>query len=122
MAGTPKTIVDEMEEWFFGEACDGFNIMFPRVPGGLDDLVDRVVPELQRRDLFRRRTAHQRCAASNSKRNSRASRLRPNPDRNQWFADSPLEGTGFELLVRGRVRLLGSEIERLDEAAVDAHR
>jgi alkanesulfonate monooxygenase len=54
MVGTAKTIVDQMEEWFFGEACDGFNIMFPWVPGGLDDFVDRVVPELQRRDLFRR--------------------------------------------------------------------
>jgi alkanesulfonate monooxygenase len=54
MVGTPKTIVDEMEEWFFGEACDGFNIMFPWVPGGLDEFVDRVVPELQRRGLFRR--------------------------------------------------------------------
>ena len=54
MVGTPKTIVDQMEEWFFGEACDGFNIMFPWVPGGLDEFVDRVVPELQRRGLFRR--------------------------------------------------------------------
>jgi alkanesulfonate monooxygenase len=54
MVGTPKTIADQMEEWFFGEACDGFNIMFPWVPGGLDDFVDRVVPELQRRGIFRR--------------------------------------------------------------------
>ncbi|HEV8680462.1 MAG TPA: LLM class flavin-dependent oxidoreductase, partial [Stellaceae bacterium] len=54
MVGTPKTIVDQMEEYFFGGACDGFNIMFPWVPGGLDDFVDRVVPELQRRSLFRR--------------------------------------------------------------------
>ncbi len=54
MVGTPKTIVDQMEEFFFGGACDGFNIMFPYVPGGLDDFVDRVVPELQRRGLFRR--------------------------------------------------------------------
>ena len=54
MVGTPKTIADEMEEWFFGNACDGFNIMFPWVRGGLDDFVDRVVPELQRRGLFRR--------------------------------------------------------------------
>jgi FMN-dependent oxidoreductase (nitrilotriacetate monooxygenase family) len=53
MVGTPKTIVDQMEEFFFGNACDGFNIMFPWVPGGLDDFVDRVVPELQRRGLFR---------------------------------------------------------------------
>ena len=54
MVGTPKTIVDQMQEFFFGNACDGFNIMFPWVPGGLDDFVDRVVPELQRRGLFRR--------------------------------------------------------------------
>ena len=54
MVGTPRTIADRMEEWFFGAACDGFNIMFPWVPGGLDEFVDRVVPELQRRGLFRR--------------------------------------------------------------------
>ena len=54
MVGTPSMIVDQMEEWFFGEGCDGFNIMFPWVPGGLDEFVDRVVPEMQRRGLFRR--------------------------------------------------------------------
>ena len=52
--GTPATIADEMEEWLETEACDGFNIMFPYLPGGLDDFVDKVVPELQRRGLFRR--------------------------------------------------------------------
>jgi FMN-dependent oxidoreductase (nitrilotriacetate monooxygenase family) len=54
MVGTPKMIADQMEEWLYGDACDGFNIMFPWVPGGLDEFVDRVVPELQRRGLFRR--------------------------------------------------------------------
>ncbi|MBM4257396.1 MAG: LLM class flavin-dependent oxidoreductase [Deltaproteobacteria bacterium] len=54
MIGTPTMIADEMEEWLKTEACDGFNIMFPYLPGGLDDFVDRVVPELQRRELFRR--------------------------------------------------------------------
>ena len=54
MTGTPKTIADQMEEWLAAEACDGFNVMFPYVPGGLDDFVDKVVPELQRRGLFRR--------------------------------------------------------------------
>lgn len=54
MVGTPAMIADQMEEWFTGEACDGFNVMFPYVPGGLDDFVDQVVPELQRRGLFRR--------------------------------------------------------------------
>jgi hypothetical protein len=54
LVGTPATIADEMEEWLEARACDGFNIMFPYVPGGLDDFVDRVVPELQRRGRFRR--------------------------------------------------------------------
>jgi alkanesulfonate monooxygenase len=36
------------------EGCDGFNVMFPYAPGGLDDFVEQVVPELQRRGLFRR--------------------------------------------------------------------
>jgi alkanesulfonate monooxygenase len=54
MVGTPKTIADEMEEWIETEASDGFTIMFPYLPGGLDDFVDGVVPELQRRGLFRR--------------------------------------------------------------------
>ncbi len=54
MVGTAQSIADQMEEWFFGGACDGFNIMFPTVPAGLDEFVDRVVPELQRRGLFRR--------------------------------------------------------------------
>lgn len=52
--GTPKTIADEMEQWLLEDACDGFNIMFPYLPTGLDDFVDRVVPELQRRGIFRR--------------------------------------------------------------------
>jgi len=54
MIGTPATIADQMEEWLASDASDGFNVMFPYVPGGLDDFVDRVVPELQRRGLFRR--------------------------------------------------------------------
>jgi alkanesulfonate monooxygenase len=52
--GTPQTIADAMEEWLVTEACDGFNVMFPFVPEGLDDFVDKVVPELQRRGIFRR--------------------------------------------------------------------
>jgi alkanesulfonate monooxygenase SsuD/methylene tetrahydromethanopterin reductase-like flavin-dependent oxidoreductase (luciferase family) len=54
MVGTSATIADEMEEWLAAEAADGFIIMFPYLPGGLDDFVERVVPELQRRGLFRR--------------------------------------------------------------------
>jgi alkanesulfonate monooxygenase len=54
MVGTPHTIADEMEEWLMTEASDGFTIQFPYLPGGLDDFVEQVVPELQRRGLFRR--------------------------------------------------------------------
>jgi len=54
MAGTPRTIADQMEQWLCSDACDGFNIMFPYLPGGLDDFVARVIPELQGRGLFRR--------------------------------------------------------------------
>lgn len=53
MVGTPQTIADEMEEWLMDRASDGFTMMFPYVPGGLEDFVDGVVPELQRRGIFR---------------------------------------------------------------------
>lgn len=52
--GTPKTIADQMEQWLVERGSDGFNVMFPYLPEGLDDFVDKVVPELQRRGLFRR--------------------------------------------------------------------
>jgi FMN-dependent oxidoreductase (nitrilotriacetate monooxygenase family) len=52
--GTPATIADQMGEWLHTDASDGFNILFPFLPEGLDDFVDRVIPELQRRGLFRR--------------------------------------------------------------------
>jgi alkanesulfonate monooxygenase SsuD/methylene tetrahydromethanopterin reductase-like flavin-dependent oxidoreductase (luciferase family) len=54
MVGTPETIADEMEEWLETRGSDGFTVMFSHLPGGLDDFCDRVVPELQRRGLFRR--------------------------------------------------------------------
>jgi alkanesulfonate monooxygenase len=54
MVGTPGEIADTMQEWLETDASDGFNIMFHTVPAGLDDFVNMVVPELQRRGLFRR--------------------------------------------------------------------
>nr|WP_314256852.1 LLM class flavin-dependent oxidoreductase [uncultured Devosia sp.] len=51
--GTPEQIADEMESWFQGRAADGFNVLPPVFPTGLEDFVDHVVPELQRRGLFR---------------------------------------------------------------------
>jgi alkanesulfonate monooxygenase len=52
--GTPKMIADHMEEWLEARASDGFTLQFPYLPEGLDDVVERVIPELQRRGLFRR--------------------------------------------------------------------
>lgn len=52
--GTPETIADGLQLWLDEEACDGFNIMFPYLPEGLDDFVDKVVPELQKRGIFRK--------------------------------------------------------------------
>ena len=51
--GTPAQIVDIMEHWFANGAADGFNVMPAWLPGSLDDFVDMVIPELQRRGLFR---------------------------------------------------------------------
>ncbi|HVH75441.1 MAG TPA: LLM class flavin-dependent oxidoreductase [Stellaceae bacterium] len=54
LTGTPKTIADTLEEWFVEGAADGYNVLPPYFPGAFADFVDRVVPELQRRGLFRR--------------------------------------------------------------------
>lgn len=54
MIGTPESIADEIERWYRTGAADGFNLMPPMYPHGFSDFVDHVVPELQRRGLFRR--------------------------------------------------------------------
>jgi FMN-dependent oxidoreductase (nitrilotriacetate monooxygenase family) len=53
VVGTPKKIADTLEEWFVEKAADGFNILPPYFPGAFADFVDLVIPELQRRGLFR---------------------------------------------------------------------
>jgi alkanesulfonate monooxygenase len=53
IVGTPNEAADVMENWFTTGACDGFNFVPSYYPGGLDDFVDMVVPELQRRGLYR---------------------------------------------------------------------
>jgi alkanesulfonate monooxygenase len=57
MVGTAAEIADTMQAWLETEASDGFNVMFPTVPAGLDDFVELVIPELQRRGIFRREYA-----------------------------------------------------------------
>jgi alkanesulfonate monooxygenase SsuD/methylene tetrahydromethanopterin reductase-like flavin-dependent oxidoreductase (luciferase family) len=51
--GTPKRIADILAEWFVGGLADGFMILPAYFPGAFHDFVDLVVPELQRRGLFR---------------------------------------------------------------------
>ncbi|MGP0012094.1 LLM class flavin-dependent oxidoreductase [Pseudomonas sp.] len=51
--GTPTQIADELQAWFEQGAADGFNVLVPHLPGGLEDFAASVVPELQRRGLFR---------------------------------------------------------------------
>lgn len=53
-AGTPEQVADAIQHWFQSGAADGFNIMPPVLPSGLDIFVDQVVPILQDRGLFRR--------------------------------------------------------------------
>lgn len=53
IAGTPTEVADQMQEWF-ETACDGFVIAATHMPGGYEDFVRLIVPELQRRGLFRK--------------------------------------------------------------------
>jgi alkanesulfonate monooxygenase SsuD/methylene tetrahydromethanopterin reductase-like flavin-dependent oxidoreductase (luciferase family) len=51
--GTPQSIADELETWLNEDAADGFTVVFPFLPQGLDAVAERLIPELQRRNLFR---------------------------------------------------------------------
>ena len=52
--GTGPEVADQMQEWFEGDACDGFVIAATHSPGAYEDVVRMVVPELQKRGVFRR--------------------------------------------------------------------
>ena len=53
VVGSADTVADQMQAWFEQGAADGFNLMPPSLPAGLDDMIDLVLPELRRRGLFR---------------------------------------------------------------------
>ena len=53
LKGTAQHIADQLEEWFVNDGADGFNLLPQILPGSLNDFVDLVIPELQRRGLFR---------------------------------------------------------------------
>jgi FMN-dependent oxidoreductase (nitrilotriacetate monooxygenase family) len=55
--GTADEVADQMEHWMESEACDGFVVAATHSPGAYEDVVRLVVPELQRRDVFRREYA-----------------------------------------------------------------
>ncbi|MFG1477997.1 LLM class flavin-dependent oxidoreductase [Xanthobacter sp. V4C-4] len=54
VVGTPEQIADALEERFVKEGADGFNIMAPHLPGGLEDFIEQVLPILRKRGLFRK--------------------------------------------------------------------
>ena len=53
LIGTPQSIADDFQQWFEAGAADGFNVMFSGLHEGISDFAEGVVPELQRRGLFR---------------------------------------------------------------------
>jgi len=53
LIGSVKHVADEMERWFTQGAADGFNVIPPIFPTGVEQIVRHLIPELQRRGLFR---------------------------------------------------------------------
>jgi FMN-dependent oxidoreductase (nitrilotriacetate monooxygenase family) len=53
VVGTAKDIADQLEDWFVNFGADGYNLKPSLIPDSLDDFVDQVVPELQKRGIFR---------------------------------------------------------------------
>ena len=60
--GNAAMVADVMEEWFTDRACDGFVLVPPYFPAAFDEFIDQVVPELQRRGIFRRDYSGLLCA------------------------------------------------------------
>lgn len=54
LVGTPEQVADSIGQWFTQRAADGFNLNFDVFPSGLEHIVDQLVPELQRRGIFRK--------------------------------------------------------------------
>jgi alkanesulfonate monooxygenase len=54
LVGTPSMVADSMQCWFENSACDGFNLIPPMFPDDFESFVDLVIPELQRRGIYRK--------------------------------------------------------------------
>lgn len=50
--GSPSTVADELERWVAEADLDGFNIGYVTTPGTFEDVVDLLIPELQRRGVY----------------------------------------------------------------------
>jgi alkanesulfonate monooxygenase SsuD/methylene tetrahydromethanopterin reductase-like flavin-dependent oxidoreductase (luciferase family) len=53
VSGTARSIADLMQTWFEQRACDGFALMPTYFPRGVQDIAEQLIPELQKRGLFR---------------------------------------------------------------------
>ena len=53
LMGPPELVADQMEEWLSNGGADGFTIQFPYLPQGLDDFVEKLVPILQKKGIYR---------------------------------------------------------------------
>ncbi|WP_128932028.1 LLM class flavin-dependent oxidoreductase [Bradyrhizobium zhanjiangense] len=53
VVGTAEQVADDLEAWFKSGACDGFALIFPFSPRLIENFVDKVVPILRSRGLFR---------------------------------------------------------------------
>lgn len=52
VVGSPSTVADTMERWISETDLDGFNIGYVTTPGTFEDVVDLLIPELQRRGVY----------------------------------------------------------------------
>jgi alkanesulfonate monooxygenase SsuD/methylene tetrahydromethanopterin reductase-like flavin-dependent oxidoreductase (luciferase family) len=64
IVGTPQQIADVIEQWLHADAADGFNLMVDMLPSGFHDIVDLLVPELQKRGLFHSEYEHETLRAN----------------------------------------------------------
>jgi alkanesulfonate monooxygenase len=53
LTGSPQTIADKLQNWFEVSGVDGFNLAYTVMPESVTDFVDMVVPELQKRGIFK---------------------------------------------------------------------
>lgn len=64
VVGTPEQVADIMQDWMEAGAADGFTLMVDMLPSGLEQIVELLVPELQRRGMFHRDYEHATLAAN----------------------------------------------------------